>query len=398
MSRVLCVTYGAGHAQIVASVVPKLVERGHEVVVMALTTAAGLLARKGISSLGYVDFIEPGDAEALETGKRLAAGHPPHPDVRPGETEAYLGICYSELVADHGAERAASLYASNRRQAFLPKRFMRRVIDKVQPDLVLATNSPRSEQAAIEVAAEAGVPSVVVLDLMVCGNESRLRRPGYGTKVCVLADLVRKALIDAGRQPEEVVVTGNPAFDEMGGPQVAVDAAHLRENKGWRQDKVILWASQPEPTDPDWGAKIARTLAKAVGTRPGWRLVYRPHPNERPGADALDPGIETSGRDDDLAALLKAVDAVVVVSSTVGLQAALMGKLLVQVDLPVSAGPIDYPSVGAGHWARDLDHCLELLDAHVARPVVGDLPFPPLGSAADRVAELADELVLQRAR
>ncbi|MBS1710007.1 MAG: hypothetical protein JSS65_14945 [Armatimonadetes bacterium] len=398
MSKILCVTYGAGHAQIIASLYPQLVARGHEVIVFALTTAAGQLARKGIPSVGYIDFIGPEDQASLELGRELARDSAEHPDVRPGETEAYLGISYSELVADHGEEAAARMYAEAGRQAFLPKRFIRRVVEQIRPDLVLTTNSPRSEQAAVEVAAEMGLPSVVVVDLMVGGDRPRLHKPGYGTKICVIAELVRRRLIELGRSPGEVVVTGNPAFDELGATSVVEAAAELRRQKGWGDEKIVLWASQPEPTDSEWGAKVAAELAALVSSQSGWRLVFRPHPNERPGCLGEVDHIETSGRDDDLSALLKAVDAVVVVSSTVGLQAALMGKLVVQVDLPVSAEPIDYPSVGAGYAARDMEHCMEVLVTHMGRHASGDMPFAPLGRAAESVVDLADSLLLQQAR
>lgn len=398
MSRILCVTYGAGHAQIMGNVVRQLSARSHDVQVLGLTTAAGQLDRKGITSRGFVDFVDKRDEAAVALGKAMSGGAPCHPDMRPGETEAYLGVCYAELVEALGEEEAARLFAARGRQAFLPKKFIRRVIESVAPDLVVTTNSPRSEQAAVEVADEMGIPSLVIVDLMAEGDGVRLRQARYGTKVCVIAEVVRQRLVSLGRRAEDIVVTGNPAFDELSAPSVAMDAMRLRSEKGWGEDKVILWASQPEPTDPQWGLTIARELNREVVRRAGWRLVFRPHPNEASARSPGIDGIETSGSDDNLAALLKAVDAVVVVSSTVGLQAAILGKHMVQMRLPVSADPIDYASVGAGVAVPDVPGCMAVLDRMVGQPDSPSLRFETPACAAENVADQAEALLLQTAR
>ncbi len=398
MSRVLCVTYGAGHALIIANLVPELKKRGHEVVVFGLTTAAGLLSRKGIDSLGYVHFVDENDEQAMAIGRQMAECSPQHPDVRSGETEAYLGVGYSELVADHGKTEAARIFSEKGRQAFLPKRFLKRVIERVDPDLVITTNSPRSEQAAIEVADELGVPSVVIVDLVISTDRERIARPGFGSKLCVIGEVVKGILVSLGRRPDEVVVTGNPAFDDLGDPDIERAARQMRADKGWGDDKVVLWASQPEPADPQWGAKLAVGLAGLIGTKPGWRFVYRPHPNEGPDCTAPATGIETSGQDDYLPALLKAIDAAVVVSSTIGLQAALLGKPLVQMDIPTTGMQTDYSPVGAGVHVPDLQSCADVLSELVGQSNGSLAGFAPLGRGAANVADLADSLLPQAAR
>ena len=164
--RILFVTYGGGHVGMVLPVIRELeaLLPGVDCQLMALTTGH-LKARAVRPTLGYKDFLHLVDADAVRSwGERLSEGNT-SPDVPADETIAYLGINYLDLIAQHGEVGAADLYREQGRYGFRPLHFMRRVIDAVQPDVVVATNSPRSEQAALDVAGEGGSPSVGMVDL-----------------------------------------------------------------------------------------------------------------------------------------------------------------------------------------------------------------------------------------
>ena len=55
----------------------------------------------------------------------------------PEESIAYHGINFSELVEREGLERATARYARDGRHAFLPVRFMERVLQDLRPDIVI---------------------------------------------------------------------------------------------------------------------------------------------------------------------------------------------------------------------------------------------------------------------
>jgi hypothetical protein len=213
----------------------------------------------------------------------------------------------------------------------------------VQPALVVASNSPRAEQAAILVAREMGVPSACVLDLFGIWERELLSRADYADALCVLNDSVRDAFVAAGRPGAQVHVTGNPAFDSLLDPSLRRDGERSREAAGWDGLHVCLFASSPEPVeipgvpgqgDPELPRRIERELIAAVEANPRIALFVRRHPSE-PAAHEVEAmahsRIRVSGSDMPLHAAIHAADEVIVTVSTVGVEAHLAGKRVTQV-------------------------------------------------------------------
>src|SRR6185369_5486111 len=175
------------------------------------------------------------------------------------------------------------------RQAFLPVRTMTRVLQRVQPDLVVVTNSPRAERAAVIAAAQLGIPSVCLVDLFAVDEVRWIGAPDYARRVCVLNEGVREFLLAAGRRPEQVVVTGNPAFDTLRDPSNAQQGLELRRRHGWNDQRVVLWPSQSEPAihpfdgtpgDPQLPDRVLARLAGWVARNRDAVLCVRPRAGE----------------------------------------------------------------------------------------------------------------------
>jgi hypothetical protein len=179
-------------------------------------------------------------------------------------------------------------------------------------------------------------------------------QPGYARKVCVLNDAVREFLVAAGRKPDEIVVTGNPAFDVLSDPDVAQEGAAMRADEAWEGKRVVLWAEQVEPAihpfdgrtgDPALPARALKTLLEWTAANEDAVLCIRPRAGQQMQLDALDPRLRgddgkaraddgrvvVTGQDWPLAPLLHAVGTVVTMTSTVGLEGHLAGARLVQV-------------------------------------------------------------------
>src|SRR5690606_24899318 len=99
-----------------------------------------------------------------------------------------------ELEATHGVDEAARLFAEHGRQAFLPLRILEKIIDTLQPDAVVATNSPRAEQAAILTAHQRGLPTLVIDDLF----GLRPMYPFPADIVCAFSEKAKENLIAKG--------------------------------------------------------------------------------------------------------------------------------------------------------------------------------------------------------
>lgn len=355
MSHVLAVSYGGGHAALVAPVVAELRRRGHRVTLLGLTTAYSYFRERGLDCLGFRDLAPLLQPDVIRLGEELACGLAPGAAVAREETVAYLGLCYRDLIDVCGEEEARARYASRGRQAFLPVATMSRVLELYQPDLVFATNSPRAEQASILAAAACRLPAVCAVDLFALQEYQWMAAPGYADRICVLNDAVRHFLHQKGRPLQDVVVTGNPAFDTLNNPEVVAKGRQIRQQRNWgRKAVTVLWASQPEPErhpfhsvkgDPLLPRRIEAELRNLVRSDDGFRLVVRYHPSEQLEFVEQDR-VFFSPASEPLHPLLHAVDVTVTMTSTVGLEAHLIGKPVVTVDSSVFTADMPYSAMG----------------------------------------------------
>lgn len=361
---VFLVAYGGGHVALLSPIAQALRIAGQPFTFLALTTAQTVLDRTGIPSIGFRDLPEAMEPEAKRWGQALAGGLQPSGLVTPSETIAYLGASFRDLVAEHGEAEARRRYAEAGRHAFLPVATMRRVIARLAPDLVIATNSPRAERAAIMAAGQLGIPSVCAVDLFALQEVQWIGQTGYATRVCVINETVRGMFLSLGRKPEEVVVTGNPAFERLNTPESKLAGEQLRRDRGWADGrKVVLWASQIEPErhpfatlegDPTLPRRVERVLRDFVAADPNLRLVVRYHPSER--IDFVpEPRVDFSPVSESITTLLHAVDIVVVTASTVGLEAAIAGRPVVSVDTSVFTPDTKYADIGVSYGVTRLE-------------------------------------------
>ena len=255
----------------------------------------------------------------------------------------YLGASLADLVSEIGEEAALARYRESGLNALLPVRTLRRIIEAESIDAVIATDSPRAERAALNAAAELGLPSVCVLTSFPHIGLHYLKRQDNGAVMCVLNERIRQQLIGAGRSADSVVVTGNPAFDALVGPDVAARRTSLRERDGLApSDWTVLWAEQPEPGDPDLPVRMREVLAQACASH-GWRLVVRLHPSSQAGATvSLPAGVLVSPRTENVRDALLKCDAVVTFTSTIGFEALVLDKAVVIAAVSQYSGYVDY--------------------------------------------------------
>lgn len=328
--RVLIVTYGGGHVRMMVPVAQLLKQRSFEVVFLALNSAIPYAKQQGLEVVTYRDLVEPGDEEALRHGAALAAEFSEHA-VSFEESAAYLGLSLGSLAEEHSWEGALGIYKKQGRRAFHPVSFMERVIRRFAPDVVVATSSPRSERAAVDAARRMHVPSVCVVDLFAKLEMDWLGRPDYADRLTVLSNSVRDRFLRAGRRSEEIVVAGNPAFDYLGTTQARQRGVELRQRHAWPEGKTVMFISHVMPWDQSIHAGIISVLSDAAMEH-GWKFIVRPHPGEQSPAVAQHVHISHNAREPP-EVILEAVDAVVTMLSTMGLEAALIGLPIVVTEI-----------------------------------------------------------------
>ena len=383
--RLLFVTYGGGHVHMVYPVVKALwlseafVQGRLNIQVLALPAAAAVLKANGIAdSLGFRDFLDPAvDADALAWGECLAQQH--H-SVSIGasyeDSVAYLGLNYRDLVLQHGEADAAALFALQGRQAFFPLGTMARIFDRQLPDFLVTTNSPRSEAAAITIANQRGVGSLSMTDLL----SGLGTLPMKAANITFLNEVAQKMYLANGIVDpaiSEFHITGNPAFDCVLDFSAQMDSAWLaRQFPGLGSRKAVLHADTPAYWDTlnnrTHFVTEDETLAEleacwsAVRAHGGTYLL-RPHPSQ----DRAVHERWLAGRPDaflaadcELNPLLASIDLLLVRGSTVGLQAALMRKRVMQLqsdlhsDVPLAAMGVAWPGSTGSHLHDEIGRAL----------------------------------------
>lgn len=344
--RVLFVCYGGGHIGMVLPVIRELeaLIPGVQCVLMALTT--GYLKAKSIrpDTLGYKDFLHLVDANAVHRwGEHLSAGNT-SPDVPMDETIAYLGINYLDLVAQYGEAGAAERYRDQGRYGFEPRNFMGKVIESLEPDVVVATNSPRSERAALDVARSLAIPAIGMVDLFGLDSDTYVVHEPKPDWTCVISEGVRQRLIARGFPARGVVVTGNPAFDGLFDPRNQELAQQFLVERGWQRLRPILFAGHWEPVaHPSTSVPVGQSLPREIEAvlrqhvqqRDELALIVRYHPSDWTRYPRLpdEPRIHFSEPPrEPIHPLILASAAVVVQTSTVGLESAVGGRPVISVE------------------------------------------------------------------
>lgn len=401
-AKVLFVSYGGGHIGMVLPVMRELETQlpGVQCTLMALTTGHLKAKTARPDTLGYRDFLHLVDAGAARAwGERLSEGNT-SPDVPRDETIAYLGINYLDLIVQHGESGAADLYREQGRYGFRPLHFMRRVMDALQPDAVVATNSPRSERTALDVAGERGLPAIGMVDLFGLDSDTYVLHEPKPAWTCVISEGVRQRLIARGFPAGGVVVTGNPAFDGLFSADNHERAQRFLAERGWQNLKPVLfaghWEPQAHPATPvpvgqALPREIEAVLREAVHTRDDLALIVRYHPSDWTQYPRLpdEPRIHFSEPPKEpIHPLILASQAVVVQTSTVGLESAVGGKPVISVEnSPAAHVWFSLAQQGVSTPAAtpaDLPQVLDTVLAGHGAPA--DPSFRSDGQAARRVA------------
>ncbi|PLW78139.1 hypothetical protein [Cohaesibacter celericrescens] len=339
---ILLGAYGGGHMRMIIPVAKQLQARGHKVCIFAFTTAVSMVQSSGLPWFSYMALPQAQLPEVKEKGQELASGFPDGGPMSKAHSSAYLGCNYRDLVLQNGSAKAAEIYQQDGRFAFNPIHLMEEVLDYIQPKVVVTTSSPRSEKALIKAAGNKTINSLCMLDLFGMQEVAWLKEAGFGNELCVLNEGVKQFVAESGRPSDEIIITGNPAFDRLQNEDTIQAGRLLREKKGWGKNGkiVVLYASCAEPAvhpftgEPgleDLPRKIEAHLVDLVTKDDKYELIIRRHPNEPQDVKTYG-SIHQSTMKDDIDNLMHAVDLVVVTRSTVAVQAALAGRPVLSVE------------------------------------------------------------------
>jgi len=404
--RVLFVCYGGGHASMLIPILKLLIQKNeYNLTVLALTTSYDLFLESGIDCVRVKDFTHlsiGGDWQ--EYGNRIVGRLENYSGpVCYEETVAYHGINYTDLIHQIGLEQTVEKYNSELRQAFYPINFMLNFLKEVSPDLVVSTNSPRSERAVIDASYQLGIKSICLVDLFAAEEFKWISHDNFATKVLVLDQSVKEFLISKGRNKYHIEVTGNPNFDSLFS-QDTLDFSLKLKAKKYKSDKInILYASQVEPKIHPFNGKVGdvnlpinneKMLREFVKMNYGYRLIVRYHPSQNVIFEKAE-NVLLSSRDENLHGLLHCMDIVVVCSSTVGLEAHLIGKQVISIDTSVFTEEVNFTGRGISRGVKNKQQLFCAIDELSSELSKGNVEPSRAQPAGPKICSVIEQLLLK---
>lgn len=385
-------------------VIKAMADRGHECLYLALTTAGNAAEQAGVRHKRPIDYVDITDPLVSHWGSKLAQRH--HTDgkgISLDESIAYLGRSFKDLASDLGEQKAWERYQSKGLNAFCPTYFMREVLEIEQPDVVVATTSPRMEKAALRAAYQLNIPSLCMIELFGIIEESWLSRPDNGHVLAVSRSEVAARMMAEGRQAKDIFLTGSPMFDQLAKNDGGQLRSSWKTKHGISDDKkIVFWAEQPEPEEPELPRKVRNHLAKICRDN-GWLLVVRLHPSSTDASkEAIPDDCLQSHADEPLLEAIHGCDVAVTLTSTVGWEALLSDKPLLVFNISPNSYAVTY---GDDDGALALD-CLEgaeiglktLLSENNESSYLTELrrSLPKPGGATERICDLIEKEVVGR--
>lgn len=376
MKNILFVSYGGGH---VSNLLPIYKEICHSPSInatfLALTTAQNYLDQRHVKYIGYKDLPFDLPIDNQKDAKILLDQIQNQP-INPEESVAYLGWNMWDLEKQYGRKAAIEKYNKFGRACFYPINLMKKVLEAYSADLVVTTSAPRSEKAAIDAAVEMRIPSVCIPDSVANYElDLWLNKDSFATMICAANEKMRERLINAGRSSQSVTVTGSPALEDFMNPYDSEDIIKIKKKLGIPLNKkIILYASSPESSkhtftdkigDPELPKKVLDVLTTFV-IKQGMALIYRPHPSLISESPALNESIILD-LGHNLKDIISCSDVVVTTASTVGIQAQLLGKSLMCVNMSIYSTDVYYEDYGPCIRVTRFDEIPTKLDEALSR-------------------------------
>lgn len=361
--KILLACYGGGHVKIAEHLYNTL-SSDFDVTIFALTSARAYLRERGISFVSFSDFPDLISSRAIQIGKELAKDMIV---LDYDETIAYMGVNYCELLMKYGEKKALEKYSSQGRGCFFPIQFINCVLDILTPDLVITTNSPRSERATLLAAKDRGVPSVCVSDnLWIVGGVSDVAQQRLASKICVMSEGMKQELISATRYPEQdIIVTGSPVFDSL-----KLRKSEWELKKLTRQKINILFADAPllssnlKNTNLTSEPEVDNTIREKLdllGNMEGYNVFFRRHPNQEVDYTPF-TNVHVSSPSEDLHDLLIETDIIITAISTVGLEGYLLGAKLITLENTIYRNIASYEKLGMSVGINSADELIGAIE------------------------------------
>lgn len=351
MKKLFFVTYGAGHSNIVRLVYKGLCKSNkYNVEILALTTAVVVFEKDNIPYKQIKDYIEffPYKEEAIEYGRKLlSASYSPTSGVSYEESISYLGLSFYDLYKDVGSyEKAINMYQTSGRQVFNPIATLDKIVDIEKPDLILLTCDVRMEKAAGIVGNRRNIPVLRINDL-----PTILPMP-YEAKVCVMNQFAKEyAIKNKILEEKDIIVTGQPVIeDNCILDKVEVEMFKKKYDLNRYKHVFVFF------TECGKDQRVIFEQLNLIAKKHDQDLFFiKPHPNQSELSYNFDASNCILSRDYPAKYYISACDIAITTFSTTGMEAAMLDKMLIIINIDHQAYNPDYCEYGIAEKVDKLD-------------------------------------------
>lgn len=278
MRKVLFVTYGGGHVNIVKPIA-KEIEKHDEIdyQILALTTAIPYLKNTGLKYKTLLDYLPmlKNNKEIINIGNKLALQyHNSDAGFSIEQTSAYLGCSMYDLIEKVGEEKGYKKFEEEGRKAFCPTSIMKQILKIEKPDIVVTTVPYRMEKAAVLEAKELGIKTVFIHDLHYIQKDDLYN---YVDANFVMNESVKNQLLSYAIAENKIYITGQPAFDYLLEPIYKTRENICNKINIDYKSKIIIWIVDNSIVLNDI---TINTVIEAIDYYKNYYFILKLHPNE----------------------------------------------------------------------------------------------------------------------
>ncbi len=282
MKKVLFVTYGGGHVNIVIPIAKEIEKHDDiEYSIVAFTTAIPVLEVSGLKFKTLIDYLPffKDSKKIIDIGYSLASQyHNPDVGFSIEETSAYLGCSMYDLIKKIGKEKALEKFNKDGRKAFCPTSIMQQILKIEQPDILVTTVPYRMEKAAVLEAKQFNITTVFIHDVHFIQSFLENKNVYQSVNIhFVMNKLVKRQLINYGIEENKIFVTGQPAFDYLLEPICKNKNDIYKEFGLSPEKKTIVWIA-------DNSKVLTKTyfneITKVINRFKEYQFIIKMHPGE----------------------------------------------------------------------------------------------------------------------
>lgn len=224
-----------------------------------------------------------------------------------------------------------------------------KIVELVKPAIILVGDDrgPSTVRADLLHSLREKIPIVEIQHGIYTKNKPMINP--ISDKIFIWGEAMKEALINAGATEDQLEVTGSPLYDQL------IDRFD-KHSSAPKSTKTLLFATQPLPGDIN--VQIINEIISFLKNHNEITLIVKPHPSEDENyyesclKDFASDQIVIKGSNEDFSDILFDVDVLIIISSTVGIEAAILGKPMICVNLMAEESV--YVSNGVALEVKDL--------------------------------------------